>query len=178
MPLRSHDYVGYTLFWQSIPPREIAAVVTDERWLAWSADPAFKAVSELLLGIAGEMVVPPRCMPPDRFQNAEMQRVTQKGRFFPGTPVCTMPGDPSRCHANVCRLWTKGVAIAITTGYALSDDGRWREHTWGVARRRMRCGDIDTIDAGDVVETTETRVCYFGYMLNRVMANGFVRANM
>jgi hypothetical protein len=51
---------------------------------------------------------------------------------------------------------TKG-EVRIATGYTLSADGLWRQHSWG-------------LDAGDgrVLETTERRVRYRGYVLNDV----------
>jgi hypothetical protein len=63
---------------------------------------------------------------------------------------------PCSCHRNISRLWNRnrnrGGLFGIGTGYALSDDGLWRQHSWGVGRR-------------GIVETTEVRVTYFGELL-------------
>ncbi len=76
-----------------------------------------------------------------------------------------MPGDDNGCHANAARLWTDGTAAAIGTGYALSDDGLWRQHSWGV-------------DAGGApVETTAVRVSYVGITLTAVPALQFAVSN-
>src|SRR5262249_8464594 len=45
-------------------------------------------------------------------------------------------------------------AVRIASGYALTEDGLWRQHFWGV----------DTA-AGRVLETTVRRVRYFGVVL-------------
>jgi hypothetical protein len=50
---------------------------------------------------------------------------------MPGAVVCEVMED-SRCHENVARLWTdkRWGLVAIGTGYALSEDGLWRRHSW------------------------------------------------
>ena len=50
-----------------------------------------------------------------------------------------------RTYLDVSQMWDR----AIPTGYALSDDGLWRQHTWGLLRN-------------GVLETTEVRLRYFG----------------
>jgi hypothetical protein len=73
----------------------------------------------------------------------------------------------SRCHENVARVWTRkrhGV-LGIGTGYALSDDGLWRQHSWGVRRE-------------GVLETTVPRTKYFGLLLQEEEADGFADANL
>jgi hypothetical protein len=53
-------------------------------------------------------------------------------------------------------------AYQITTGYGLTaDDGLWRQHSW-------------LWDGKRVVETTVERDIYFGVVLDRVAAPGFV----
>lgn len=42
-----------------------------------------------------------------------------------------------------------------------------------MTKRRITIEDL----TGDVVETTESRVCYFGYTMNNRMANAFVKTN-
>ncbi|MDR3674477.1 MAG: hypothetical protein P4N24_03235 [Acidobacteriota bacterium] len=60
----------------------------------------------------------------------------------------------SLCHENVAAVWKarRFEIIAIATGYALSDDGLWRRHSWGILRN-------------GVLETTEARLQYFGIVL-------------
>jgi hypothetical protein len=74
-------------------------------------------------------------------------------------------GRPSDCHGNVGRLWIRRKGrIEIATGYALSDDGLWRSHSWG-------------FEADHVIETTEARELYFGILLAPARAARFAIAN-
>jgi len=72
----------------------------------------------------------------------------------------------SSCHQNVAFLWTKrkfGI-VGIATGYALTDDGLWRQHSWGILR-------------DGVLETTEARLKYFGIVLQGERADFFAANN-
>jgi hypothetical protein len=59
-------------------------------------------------------------------------------------------GRPSDCHENCRELARRDPSLVWHYGYALSDDGMWREHSW--------CVRPD----GGIVETTVERVAYFG----------------
>jgi hypothetical protein len=75
--------------------------------------------------------------------------------------------ERSACHENVAQLWvTKSSGLtAIGTGYALSEDGLWRQHSWGVRR-------------DGIVETTKVRVKYFGISVQGRDAEAFAAANL
>jgi hypothetical protein len=74
----------------------------------------------------------------------------------------------SACHANVSLVFVMSEgAIRIATGYALSPDGLWRQHSWGVDSESSR-----------VVETTVRRVCYYGFALNDAEILDFVLDNI
>lgn len=66
------------------------------------------------------------------------------------------------CHQNVASLWKspKRRIIGVATGYALSEDGLWRQHSWGVLRDGL-------------LETTERRDKYFGILLQASGADRF-----
>ena len=70
------------------------------------------------------------------------------GAFFPGEDARFVPGEPSACHENAARL-DDGVTRRRFTGFALSEDGCWRVHSW-----------LMTPDG--VIETTGPRTLYFG----------------
>ena len=59
-------------------------------------------------------------------------------------------GEPCQCHENCEELVEADPSLVWWYGYALSDDGMWREHSW--------CVRPD----GGIVETTAERVAYFG----------------
>jgi len=74
-------------------------------------------------------------------------------------------GRRSECHGNASRIWLDGRVAMIGTGYALSGDGLWRQHSWGLTRRE------------EVVETTEQRLRYYGLALGDSLALDFAVAN-
>lgn len=61
--------------------------------------------------------------------------------------------------------YSRRTSLVIMTGYALSDDGIWRAHSWGV--------DLTT---GDTIETTDARWLYFGFRLSPDEAERFSTA--
>jgi hypothetical protein len=54
---------------------------------------------------------------------------------------------------------------SICTGYALTRDGMWRQHSWVYTR------------SGTVVETTVKRVQYFGFIMNETECEIFLEDN-
>lgn len=59
-------------------------------------------------------------------------------------------GRARECHENSAALVREDPTLVCHYGYALSDDGMWREHSW--------CVKPD----GGIIETTQERVAYFG----------------
>lgn len=59
-------------------------------------------------------------------------------------------GRARECHENSAALVHEDPTLVCHYGYALSDDGMWREHSW--------CVKPD----GGIIETTVERVAYFG----------------
>ena len=97
--------------------------------------------------------------------NDEVQDIADHGRMFPGRGSMEITGEQSHCHSNVAGLYQAKRVDTIVTGFALSKDGLWREHTWG-------------LKGGRVVETTERRVKYFGMVLEKAAALEFVDNEM
>ena len=60
--------------------------------------------------------------------------------------------EQSQCHINSLKLFKKGKINEMHTGYALSQDGLWRYHSWGLKNNK-------------VIETTEPRIAYFSIMI-------------
>jgi hypothetical protein len=63
-------------------------------------------------------------------------------------------------------VWTSQASgfVVIATGYALSDDGLWRQHSWDVLR-------------DGILETTKARQKYFGILRQGKAADHFAKAN-
>jgi len=79
------------------------------------------------------------------------ERLARCGVFLNCESVKSMPGQKGACHDNSHALALQNPAIEfVGTGYALSKDGVWRQHSW-----------VHGAD-GRIVETTESRIAYFG----------------
>jgi len=127
----------------------------------------FNALHKLLLSIGGNET----CFPS---MEEDMQSILTRGRFYPGKSRM-MVGRPSQCHANSCELWQnnrKQFQVNIATGYALSSDGLWRQHSWLIHRYQTR-----TQSRMRLIETTVKRLAYFGYELTEEEAFDFCHCN-
>jgi hypothetical protein len=91
------------------------------------------------------------------------QKMLNRGELKDNSNLKNFDGMPSMCHANSAALWEVGKGkFSIVTGFGLSTDGIWRRHTW--------CVDINN----DIVETTESRVLYYGIKLTNEESKSFV----
>jgi hypothetical protein len=121
--------------------------------------PEVRVLRELLLKLGGiELVVPPKPDPdlPDLLVSGQVT----------GGSVVLKELEEGRCHENVAEMWVdkKYDLTAVATGYALSEDGLWRQHSWGIRN-------------GEIVETTALRLKYFGKSMHGSDADEFARAN-
>jgi len=126
---------------------------------AVTKQPELEHLSALLLRLGGDFLVAPRKRDPD------IPALLERG-FLTFGPIKMHLMDRSSCHQNVAAIWRNrehGI-VAIATGYALSEDGLWRQHSWGIARDGL-------------IETTEERLKYFGIVLEAEAANDFATAN-
>lgn len=122
--------------------------------------PDLVALRELLLGFGGvQLVAPPG---PD----AALPLVIDAGFVMAG-PILRRTMKTSGCHRNMAQAWAsrEHEIVGIGTGYSLSDDGLWRQHSWGIRRE-------------GILETTVPRVKYFGVLLQREDADMFAVANL
>jgi len=121
--------------------------------------PDLKRLKAMLLRFGGEyLVAPPK---PDQ----DLPMLLEQGFLIAGPTKLKMMKSSS-CHQNVACVWTKrrfGI-VGIATGYALSEDGLWRQHSWGILR-------------DGVLETTEVRLKYFGIVLQGERADFFAASN-
>jgi hypothetical protein len=80
------------------------------------------------------------------------EKIILTGKLLTNSKMLVTMGN-NHCHDN-CEILLKLKKIKnIYTGYALSPDGLWRYHSWG----------IDKYDK--IIETTEARLLYFGSVL-------------
>jgi hypothetical protein len=116
-----------------------------------------------LLDIAGRFVILPECDP-------DTGKLIARGELIYGRPMMHR-GEPSRCHSNAAHLWDEHTAckeskLELMTGYGLSRDGIWRQHSWCWYPPRNKA-----------VETTEARIAYYGFQLSEPEAEVFLDDN-
>ncbi len=106
------------------------------------------------------------CMP---FFEEDLTPILERGQFWYGDRIHMMKGLPSQCHFNSSRCWEANKDKAmLCTGYALSQDGCWRQHSWLIELRPRK---------NRIVETTVPRVAYFGFVMTPDEAEKFAWAN-
>ena len=70
--------------------------------------------------------------------------------------IVLIRGEAIRCHENSILLQAANPHLHVYTGYALSNDGIWRSHSWCFEEQTYR-----------IIETTVKRVAYHGAILIR-----------
>jgi|SRR3954452_4284947 hypothetical protein len=127
---------------------------------AAEVNPCILRLRDRLLSFGGVELVVPGAVDPD------IEELVQRGSLIHG-PVELYMMDESVCHENVAKLWdtNPGLLRHVGTGYALTPDGLWRQHSWGIKAD------------GTIVETTVLRSLYFGLVLDGDRADFFVFCN-
>jgi hypothetical protein len=114
---------------------------------------AIKTLKAKLLSIGGQRISPQ--------PNEPGAVVTARYGTLEEFPVTLRKMEANRCHHNVKVLWTtrkpKSRLAGIGHGYALSEDGMWRPHSWAISGTKGNYRIIET--------TTEIRIKYFGVSL-------------
>ena len=115
-----------------------------------------------LLDFAGDAVCLPAYEP-------DLENILEYGQFWLGYNAERKPGE-DHCHSNSARLWkiNRDKAL-ICTGYALSADGMWRQHSWLIHRKPR---------SNRVVETTRPRILYYGFAMTPEMCEEFADKNI
>jgi len=112
--------------------------------------PELKELRTKLLSFGGKEIVPRN--------EPDLEKILGRGQIMKMEVIEKKMYDRD-CHTNVTILCVfEGRQIA--TGWALSDDGLWRQHSWCVN------GDI-------IIETTQKREMYFGFVLSPSEAENF-----
>jgi len=137
---------------KEFPTQERIKELKKQLW--WEKDP-FDQLQELLGGlVVGTHVVAP---PDDAGSMIAATIIKKPGMFLyavaDSKEIQLELGKVGDCHNNISNLGkAKKIDLAFC-GYALSSDGLWRFHSWGVAN-------------GKVVETTEKRLIYVGVCIH------------
>jgi hypothetical protein len=126
----------------------------ETRWNLFVVEqPRLRALRRRLLSLGGLEVVP--------LPDPDLEVVLARGEVFDGRRPTLRPDRASSCHSNVARLWRATDETRIVTGWALTADGLWRQHSWAL--------DL----GGRVIETTEKRILYYGAVLAGAEAEAF-----
>ena len=137
--------------------------------------PGLGELRKKLLSLGGQEVVP--------VIEEDLDDLLTHGEKFSRRRINHVPGEPGRCHSNVCRMWEQHQGgddgdFRIVTGWALSADGLWRQHSWGLwDPKGFRSGVYDYLGER-VVETTEKRTAYFGFLMSDEAAQEFSTQNL
>ena len=120
-------------------------------------------LKERLLSFAGEAVCLPAYEP-------DLENILSYGQFWLGYNAERMLGEDCHCHSNSALLWEVNKdKTVICTGYALSADGMWRQHSWLIHRNPR---------SNRVVEITRPRVLYYGFAMTPELCERFVSYNV
>lgn len=127
----------------------------------FGTDDAMEDLARSLVAFGGWRLVDPG-------HDEDIDKVRERGQLWSGHGALRAPGEPSQCHRNTALCWEANAdRLVPVTGYALSADGLWRQHSW--------CLKIDG-KRPKVVETTERRVAYFGFVMTFTEAVMFYEA--
>ena len=140
------------------PDRKWLKLAREQGFTLRTGSPEHLPLKKILLTIGGWGVCIRR--------EPDLEKIVERGHRFPGRSK-SMKGAPCQCHSNSAFCWDENRELCtICTGYALSRDGMWRQHSW-----------VWTFD-GVVVETTEKRIAYWGYIMTPDECEQFLFENM
>ena len=137
------------------------------------AVPAYASLRKRLLRLRGIEVVPPVLDSSSAAQLARQRydvgQVLQAGRTWSGARAKIEEMETNSCHRNVARL-CRSRRGHIASGWALSMDGLWREHSW-LVKSAGKASEY-------LIETTVSWLLYHGYILYDEEMNWFIRAEL
>lgn len=132
----------------------------DNSWIGYLKEqPDLLNLRTRLLSIGGEEVVPV-------FED-DLKKILNRGIPLINPIIKLIRGRPISCHSNSCEYWADHQkASELMTGWGLSEDGLWRQHSW-----------VRIIKSGKVVETTIPRSIYYGFVMTPEEAGEFCSSN-
>lgn len=101
----------------------------------------------------------------------DLHKILSRATPFKGSKTRKFRGRACRCHQNSAELWKSDPKrYRIVTGWALSPDGCWRQHTW-VAEPLVNWDKFGY----QFIETTERRTAYYGFMMTEEECQDFYK---
>lgn len=103
----------------------------------------------------------------------DINNILEYGQLWDNITTRIRRGEPNMCHSNAANLWKNNrnsdmFRLIICTGYALSKDGIWQQHTWLVQAKAR---------TNNIIETTEPRIAYYGFAMTDALAEEFEEEN-
>ena len=133
--------------------------LTQRTRIALQESPELRPLLVRLLQEGGEFVVLPAI-------EEDLNNILSRGRLWTPKWLKMMPGENSMCHRNSALLWEANKKnCKLCTGYGLSKDGIWRQHSWCSQKKQV------------VVETTTPRELYFGFEMTPAESEKFLYEN-
>ena len=111
--------------------------IRNMHWYHTSPESAYEQKGQfqlrnILLTFGGSEV----CMP---FKDHDIEEILNRGQLWYGDRTKKVRGEPCHCHSNSAYQWHRNPdEIVLCTGYALSSDGMWRQHSWCVEPRKQK----------------------------------------
>lgn len=129
----------------------------NQRWRSGEYDNLL-SLRKILLSISGKEMVPAR--------EPYLDKIVTDGSVIEPMDIVVIKGQDSECHQNSALLYQNDARVnKIGTGWALSKDGLWRQHSWGMKN-------------SELIETTTKRTKYYGILLKNTEAENFVSKNV
>lgn len=152
--------------------KRVATIPMDREWksrlshMKSKRPPEIVAFCKLLRSFGGEEVALSNDEP-------DLEAIMTRGQLWYDDNLLLKKGRRNGCHGNSSRIWEKAQKennpnIYLATGYALSDDGMWRCHSW--------CVDTSNEETR-IIETTVERLLYFGFVMTEEEAKQFLEEN-
>ena len=147
-----------------MPPNRFAELEKKGYTLGTKAHIAeLDSLKDILLGIGGYAVILPGI-------EEDIVSLLSNGSLKDDVDydIVMVPGKPIQCHENAAFLYDCApYRYELWTGYGMSDDGIWRQHSWCFEQASQ-----------SIIETTEQRMLYFGFHLEDEAADYFVYNNL
>jgi hypothetical protein len=131
---------------------QASGLCSDANSTLLKTNPAAVKLRDLLLSHEGKRVSGLGVRPDYDIPETLIRPLLEFGCYRIGKGACLRKRGMKlgRCHANAQKLVMEGKEPIYAIGFALSEDGYWRPHSWCVSKK------------GNVVETTARRVSYYG----------------
>jgi hypothetical protein len=117
----------------------------------------FNILEEKLLSYGGTRVA--------ETYEEDLDKLLLRGEFFEPDEITVRKMTSSKCHRNCADVYNKNKDLRLVTGWALLDDV-WVQHSW-----------LYDNEYNEIIETTEHRDVYFGFILNSDESDEFCDLN-